>query len=257
MLIRLVRRPATGRTAPRDTLSGRAWSRRTIAVAVSAAIATGAASGMVLAYLSGSSAVAANEFTTGRIFPGERVTSAYDVRDASSGSEVDASSELAFAGDGRTVTTAAWATSFASDRYLDFELDQPLPGGIPVSSVAFQLDYASGGASDTTCYYLELRRASTSALEATYGSSANPLGCVTGTTLTSASTSLAAVSTSDLANDLRIRLYARNSGSGTMRVDRATVTGTGYASFALYTWVLSDLADTTPDVTRWPLKAGT
>ena len=48
-------------------------------------------------------------FGTKAVFPGERVTPAFQVGDSSSGTEVNRSSSFAFAADGLTTTTSAWS----------------------------------------------------------------------------------------------------------------------------------------------------
>lgn len=194
------------------------------------------------------------DLSSGAIFPGERVTTAFDLRDRSSGSEVDASSPLAVAADGRTTATSAWATTFASDRYLEFDLNAPLPAGLALSSASFTFRFASTGAAGTACYYIEVRRLSTGAVLATHGSALVPLACVTGTTFSSTTTPLPAVDSTDVGNDLRIRVFGRDSGGNGMSIDRSTVVGdTAYAAFELYPVMFRDGADSTPAELPWEL----
>jgi hypothetical protein len=189
------------------------------------------------------------------IFSGERVTSAFDVADRSSGSAVDGSSPFAVAGDGLTAATSAWSTAFTGTRYLEFALNDPLPDGLKVSSASFSLRFASGGAVTTACYYFEVRRISTGAVLATHGSGVAPVGCVTGTAPVAFTTSIPSVDSTARANDLRIRVYGRDSGSNGMIVDRAVVSGTTpNASFTLYPVLLVDAADTTALPIPWDLS---
>ena len=193
---------------------------------------------------------------TKAIFPGERVTPAFMVRDASAGgAPVDRSSELGFGGDGLTVTSGPWSSAFSSGRYLDFDLNASMPGGLAALSATFELRFASTSASASACYYLEVRRISTGTVLATYGSSGSPLACVTGTTPTLSSTSIAStVTTTDELNDLRIRVLGADSGSNGMVIDRATVSGaTALASYTLYPVRYTDAADGTPSTTVWEL----
>ena len=83
----------------------------------------------------------------------------------------------------------------------------------------------------------------------------SPVGCVTGTTLQTISASIAsAVSTTDLADDLRVRVYMKNSGGGTASIDRAVVSGSSaYAAFTLYPVSTTDASDGTPVLSRWGL----
>ena len=194
------------------------------------------------------------DFGAARIFRDERDTAPFVVNDASSGSGVNRTSPLAVAGDSLYFSTYALPTSFSSTRYVEFDLNSPLPAGLAASSseLTIRLSADSGGA--TTCYYVEVRRISSGALLSSHGSSGSPLGCVTGTTFAATQTSLSAVSTTDLANDLRIRVYARDSAGGVARVDRVVVTGASpYSSFTLYSLRSRDTHDGQTDVIPWGL----
>jgi hypothetical protein len=195
---------------------------------------------------------------TKAIFPGERVTPAFIVGDASAGgAPVDRSSQLGFSGDGLTLTSSAWSNAFDGNRYLDFDLNASLPGGLAVSSASFDLSFSSASGGATACYYFEVRRISTGAVLGTYGSSGSPIDCVAGTTLTLSTTSIAAsVSSTNVLNDLRIRVLGKDSGSNGVVVDRATVTGsTPYASYTLYPVRFWDAADTTASTVPWELAS--
>jgi hypothetical protein len=188
------------------------------------------------------------------VFPGERVTPAFQVGDSSSGTEVDRSNSFAFASDSRTTTTSAWSTTFAADRYVEFDLNDSLASGVGVSAATFDLRFASSGAGQA-CYYFEVRRISTGAVLGTYGSSGTPVGCVTGTTQTAFSTSIvSALTTTSVANDLRIRVFAKEAGSGAMVIDVATLAGsTAHQAFTLYPVIFRDAADSTPEIIPWGL----
>ncbi len=97
--------------------------------------------------------------SSGRIFPGERTTAAWSVADAGDGSSADATFPAAV-GEGITLTTGNWSSSFGGTRYLDFELGAPLPGSVPVSSVSFSFDFADDVGGQTACIYLEVYQAS-------------------------------------------------------------------------------------------------
>lgn len=176
-------------------------------------------------------------------------TSAWDVRDASSGVEANSSAQPAFA-DGLTFPTGNWPAAFNNSNYLEFNQSAPLPSGLAVSSPTFNFKFAAGAAGDTACYWFEVRRASTGALLGTHGSTGSPVGCVTGTTLQAFSTAIAEVNTSDLANDNRIRVYARESGARPITIDLATVSGsTPFTAFTLYTSSYTDAAAGAPGST--------
>jgi hypothetical protein len=73
--------------------------------------------------------------------------------------------------------------------------------------------------------------------------------------LSLSTTSIASVAAStDILNDLRIRVLGDDSGSNGMVLDRATVSGaTNYGSYTLYPVRFSDAADTTASVAPWEL----
>ena len=221
-----------------------------IAVVASVAVAT---IGLSLAFFTAQAQPSA-VFGTKAVFPGERVTPAFQVGDYSSGAQVDGSSAFAFAADSLTATTSSWSTAFAADRYLEFDLNDSLASGVAVSAATFDFTFAGGG-SGQACYYFEVRTASTGAVLGTYGSPGSPIGCVTGPTLTSFSTAVPAVSTTSVANDLRVRLFGTESGNAPMVIDLATVGGaTAYQTFNLYPVMFRDAADTTLELTPWGLQ---
>ena len=110
-------------------------------------------------------------FGSKALFPGERVTPAFQVGDASSGVEIDRSSPFAFPADGLVTTTSQWSSAFATDRYVDFELNDSLASGVATSSVVFDFAFASSGSGEA-CFYFEVRRISTDAILGTAGSRA-------------------------------------------------------------------------------------
>jgi len=221
-------------------------------VAAIAGLASVAAIGLSLALFTAHSEPQAL-FGTKALFPGERVTPAFQVGDSSSGSQIDRSSPFGFSADSLTTTTSAWSTAFAGNRYLEFDLNDSLASGVAVSAATFDFRFASSGAGQA-CYYFEVRRISTGAVLGTYGSSGSPIGCVTGTTLTSFSTSISSVATTSIANDLRVRVYGNESANAAMVIDLATVSGsTAYQGFTLYPVMFRDAADTTPEIIPWGL----
>jgi hypothetical protein len=198
---------------------------------------------------------AAANLGAGRIFRGERDTAAWSISDKSSGSATDGSAGFAFSGDSRYFATYAWPAAFDSTRYIELDLNAPLPAGLSLSSVALNLRFAgdSGGASP--CVYVELRRISTGGLLSSHGSSGSPLGCATGTTYTTLTPSLSAATDTDVGNDLRVRIYGRDAGAlGALRLDEVTVNGsTPYSSFTLYPILTRDVHDSRTDLIRWGL----
>jgi len=252
--------PAEARQAlPRPGLTalrGRRGQVLSLFVAISAlAVSVGIGTASSLALFTDSTDTTA-VLGTKAIFPGERVTPAFSVADSSAGgSSVDRSSAFAFSGDGLTVTTSPFTSAFSSGRYVDFDMNDSLPGGLAALGADVELRFASAGTSSTACYYLEVRRISTGALLDTYGSSGSPLDCVTGTSPMLSTTAIdATVASTDDLNDLRIRILGADSGSNGMIVDRATVSGTtALATFTLYPVRDTDAADGTPVTTVWEL----
>ncbi len=237
----VIHRPATRR-------------RRLARVAVALVVSLTVAGHLSSAAFGDTTANGVNTAAASRIFPAMHVTSGFDVQDASSGAVVDRSSPFAVAGDLRTVSTKAWTTGFTSSRYLQFDLSAPLPDGLAVSAPSLRITFASTGAS-TACVYIEIRRISTDALLATYGSAGSPAGCVTGTTLTTIVQPVPVVASTDLVNDLRVRVLGRESGSLGMVVDEARFSGsTPYMGFSTYPVRFTDAADEVPLTTPWDLQ---
>lgn len=211
----------------------------------------GTATGASVAAFSSVTANTGNTFSAKRIFPGVRVTPAYDLRDAAGGgAEANQSDEMAFA-EGIFLTTGTWAAAFSAARYLDIDLGSPLPAGIAATGVALTFGFSSTAA-NTTCYYFEVRSRSTNGVLGTHGSAAAPVACAPGTGFVSTTTPLAEVTTSTQANDLRIRVYERNSAGAASRVDLATVTAAGLGLFPSG-W--TDASTGTPAATPWGVAA--
>ena len=187
-----------------------------------------------------------------RIFSGERVTPAFTVSDASGGTPVDISSPLATAGDGRTLVTSAWSSAFAANRYLDVDFNGPLPAGLTSVTASLRLAWASATGGSTACYYFEVRRASSGSVLGTVGSSGAPVACVTGSAPVRSTTAIGVAGSTDILNDLRVRIYGRDSSGGGAILDLASVPGdTGFGAFTLYAINVVDAADTTPGTVGW------
>jgi hypothetical protein len=231
--------------------------RRALAATLTAAAAV---AGLVMVGLPGTTALFTADYPVGadiaasRIFRDERTTAAFSVSDASSGSAADQSSATAFAADSRYFLSRTWPTSFDSARYLDLETNAPLPAGLSVSNGALNLRVSSDAGTGSVCVYVELRRASNNNLLSSHGSSGSPLACTSGTSTTVLNVSLSAVTTTDLANDLRVRIFARDSAAGALRVDQATVTGdTPYVTFTLYPILTREAYSGSTELIRWGL----
>ncbi len=210
--------------------------RAVLLLAVLASLTAPGARG-VYALFSASTANPASAFSAKRIFPGTWSIAARDVLDASGGgSEAVKSAPLA-AADGVTVPTASnLAASYAAARYVEFDMNSPQPSGLTVSGAAFNFSVASqgGAGSGNACYFFDVRLRSTNAALATHGSGTNAVGCSSGTTAVTKATVIPSVTSTDIANDLRIRVYLWETGGKKVNIDLATVTGqTPYASFAV------------------------
>lgn len=221
---------------------------------VSVTLPAGTAEGSHTVYAVGSAGDVAGAPVTVTIPPTRIATSAWDLRDLSTGtSEANFSDPIAFA-DGRTLATQAFPASFSATSYVDYELNGPLRPNRSASSVSFSFRFRAAGSASVACFYLEVRRASTGAVLETRGSALAPQGCVTGLTLTTFTVPLASVTSTDIANDLRIRVYGRSVPSGAFTVDQATVAGTSAdGAFVLYPDSQLDRANGSPLERPWSL----
>jgi hypothetical protein len=195
--------------------------------------------------------------STKRIFPGVRSAWAWDVRDASGGgAETNSSDALSYA-DGVTLTTKSWSSAFSATRFDDFDFNTSLPAGIPVSSATFNFTFAPSRSNDDACVYVDVRRASTNALLGTHGSSGSPSACATSGATVAATVAIASeVTSTDIANDLRVRVYANNSTNRPIKIDLASVSITmPYATATLLRKRWDDEANAASTVALWPLVA--
>ncbi len=109
------------------------------------------------------------------------------------------------------LSSSGWSTSFSSSRYLALTFPAYVAAGSTVNGATFTHVYRSQTAGDTTCYYFEVFQGAT--LLATHGSSSSPVSC-TGATWANDVVPLPEVDSVAKANDLRVRIYVRNSGGG-------------------------------------------
>lgn len=229
-------------------------TRRLVFVALLVLAAFGSV-GVSLAAFTSTTSNPGSSFAAKRIFPGVRSIAPSDLRDASGGGAEVNASDLFTAAEGTFLTTSTWSTAFAANRWVEWDLNGPLPTGLATSGVDFNYRFAATGAGRTACFYFEVYRRSTMTLIGTHGSSGTPVGCVTGTGQTTFSTLIPEVSTTTIADDLTIRVYGRESTNRGSRVDMATVTGsTPYSAFTLNEAVFRDQADTTLATMRWGLN---
>jgi hypothetical protein len=204
-------------------------------------------------FSSGSSATSSVQ--TKRIFLGARTAGTRTVSDVSSGAATSLNDALSYA-DGTVKTTGNWATTFSSTRYVQFNFNSPLPAGVAVSGATFDFRVLPNTSTDNVCYYLEVRRQSDNSLLATHYSSGSP-NCVTGSTFSTNSVSLPEVTTSDIANDLYVKVFARDvTGARGTKIDMATLTLSLYSTTeTLYEELYSDAADGSAANTTWQFDA--
>ena len=191
-------------------------------------------------------------FVTKRIFPGPRSLAAQDVRDASSGAETNKSDAFSYA-DGLTTPTST-AIASGTNLYVDYAMNSSRPGGLSVSSPAFNFRLASAGGAQAgnACFWFQVR--SGGSVIGTHGSYAGAAGCSAGTTQTTISTAIAEVTSTDHVNGLVVRVYPWETGTKTkvVNVDLATVTGsTPYGAFTAYENQWVDDTSGTPATAPW------
>ena len=224
-------------------------------------LAVGAAVAMFVttsAALAAFSSLASNGATlsTKRIFAGVRSAWPSDVRDASGGAAETNSSDVLSYADGLTVTTKSWSSAFAATRFDDFDFSGGRPAAVPVTSATFNFTFAPSRANDDACFYVEVRRASTNALLGTHGSSGSPSACSTGATVAATVSVSSEVTNTDIANDLRIRVYANNSTNRPLKIDLASVSiTTPWFTTTLFEKRWDDEANAAAAVVLWPFVA--
>ena len=227
-----------------------------VAVAGLVLLAGGHVVGVTRAAFSGAT-TNPSTFQAKRIYSGTRSWSAWDLRDSSSGTETNVSDIEAFTG--LTKTTGRWSNAWSTARYLTYDMNDPLPAALAVTGAAFEFDFADAqaGTGDQVCFYFEVVRRSTGAVLGTHGSSAAPVACQITNTLQTIVTAIPEVTTSDLANDVRIKVYGMQTTSRRMIVDRTVVTGsTSAGAFTLYETTSTDAAAGAPTITPWPISVG-
>jgi hypothetical protein len=191
--------------------------------------------------------------TAARIFPGSRSTAAFDLRDAGSGSEVNKSEPSAFAD--AIVDRSSTGIGSGTNRYLDYTLNSVRPASVSVTSAQFNYRLASKGGpgSGNACFWFEVRVGGS--VIGTHGSYASAIGCSSGNTQATFSTSLPEVTSTDQLNGVVVRVYVWETGSKQVDVDMATVSGsTAFAaSYTSYATQITDDTSGTPATTVWAL----
>ena len=173
------------------------------------------------------------------------IVPSWDIADNSGGGTTSIYAP-AFA-DALFLKTSNAAAGFAANRYVDVDFADFAPSGQTAESVTAAIDFADdNGDAKTSCMYMEARRASTGAVIGTYGSPAAPLGCQPDDIPFTVTQPLDVAGT-DLANDLRLRIYFNSAGTNAIRLYRAVIR----VVLLGRTWTLlptttDDALDTTP-----------
>ena len=165
-----------------------------------------------------------SSFNAKRVFPAQRTTYSWTIRDASAGgAEANNDDTLAVAGDTRTrVNATAWATTFGT-KNAEWNYDAHLPAGIAVTGVNFNLKLIGVTTTDNICVYVATYVNSTNTLISDHGAGS----AVCNTTGAQRTVALPEITTTDQMNDLTVRAYVRDaSGARTTTIDLGTVTAT-------------------------------
>jgi hypothetical protein len=233
-------------------------SRRSVLAALALLLVSAAVTGTSLAAFSSTTTNTSNLVTAKRIFPVTESTPPWTISDQADTTAANMNDQGAYLGDGRNFDTGPWSNAFSGTRYVEVTYASPLPPGLTISNLSFDMNYRPNNSGDTVCFYFEVRRASNNALLGTHGSTGSPVQCATGASYTASSTPLPEITTSADANDLKLRVYARNTGSRPLNMDRGTVSGTasnGYGSFVLAETHYMDQASGSPFNFPFPLNA--
>lgn len=229
---------------------------------VEVTIPAGTSNGAHIVYAVGSAGdVAAAQISVDAPVARSLTTTSWSVSDVSSGSATNTSNFHA-AADGRYDFQLGFQPEFDPNRYLDFHYNSPLRADKQAGSVSFKFNYlgsnAAGSAAAKTCFYVEVRRITNDNLLATHGSPTTPLDCVTSlSAFKQVSTALPEVDSTNIANDLKVRVFMSNAASGYVAEDLATLSGSSSSDpFTLYPTQVVNRATGTPTTTPWSLYAG-
>jgi len=172
----------------RRSLLSASGTRGRVAAFVGALLAAFFSTSLAFAGFGSSATGGPMSVTTKRIFPGPRIASAWDLRDASSGAESNKSDPFSYSD--AVVSPSSTAIAGGTNRYLEFTFSSARAGGISVSSMQFNFRLASAGGAQAgnACFWFEVR--SGGSVIGTHGSYAAAAGCSTGTTQTTFSTSI-------------------------------------------------------------------
>jgi hypothetical protein len=176
----------------------------------------------------------------------------FSVQDSSAGAGAVNADSPYFAAGGPSFTSTGYATTYSGARYIEMQFNNPLPGNIAVTGATFNT--VATTPSGTMCAYIQTRTASTSAVLANYGSPAADLGCFTGSV--TYALPLGEMTSTGIANDFALRVYATSTTSAGIGFDQASITvTTPYQTAVLYPVKMIDSADSTPATIPWSLNS--
>lgn len=109
-------------------------------------------------------------------------------------------------------STAAWATTFSTTRYIGLTFPAHVPSSATVTAASLERVYRTAVAGDTVCWYMDVLNGAT--VIGTHGSSGAPISCSSSnTTFTNDTVDLGEINTAALANNTVINLYNRSSSA--------------------------------------------
>jgi hypothetical protein len=236
-------------------LKSRSGRAAAVALAVGGLLAPAAAA---VAAFSGSTTTAPATLTSAGSYGANRSWPAYEIHDASNGTETTPADSLSDVDGAYFQTSPGFPAAFDIDRHVDFAFNAPLQPGLAVTSPQFEMHFASEGAF-STWLYVQVYRRSTMTLLAETPVGTPYLAGPGDTTIVQVPLD-AEVASSDIANDLLVRAVVQNDDAGPndgLRIDKATFTGTTPAgAFSLDRESVSDTAGGGAAVVRpWPLVA--
>ena len=106
--------------------------------------------------------------------------------------------------------------------HLDFVFPSYVPATANVVDATFHFGYLSLDAAGTNCYYIEVYDGGT--LIGSHGSSGSPAGCNGGASYSTDSITLGEINTVARANNLKIRIFMRDSAGARSQIDLGKVT---------------------------------
>jgi hypothetical protein len=116
-------------------------------------------------------------------------------------------------GDSAVLTSGSgWDTTFNTSNYLKLTFPTYVPSGATAISATFKHAYKSNTSGTDTCWYFEVYDGAT--LIGTHGSTSAPVSCNSTSSFVTDTVSIPEVNTVSKANNVVIRVYAKNDATG-------------------------------------------